>query len=265
MLSRYSRIVNAPRQAPGRSAVTEYRIDELARAAGTTVRNIRAYQDRGLLHPPRVLGRVGMYSEQHLRRLRRVLSLLNRGYASAQIQELLGAWERGVGLSGVIDLEQAITRSWRDEVPVVMSHDEAVELLGSEDHLERVMASGWAVADDDRVTFLSQALLDTFQEAVALGWPAEKIIDLQVRLTPALDHVADLFVDTAVEHLVAEHGDAWVPRGDEVAQTAALIERLRELASTSIGVVLARALETSVERAYGEHQARIQGQDDSTP
>lgn len=238
--------------------MTEYRIDELARAAGTTVRNIRAYQDRGLLHPPRVLGRVGMYSEQHLRRLRRVLSLLNRGYASAQIQELLGAWDRGVGLGGVIDLEQALTRSWRDETPVVMTRPEAVELLRGDDHLERVVESGWAVLEGAQVTFRSQALLDTFQEAVELGWPAEKIIDLQVQLTPALDHVADLFVDTAVGHLVAEHGDAWVPHGDEVAQTAALIERLRELASTSIGVVLARALETSVERAYSEHRARIE-------
>lgn len=34
--------------------MTEYRIDELARLAGSTVRNIRAYQDRGLLPPPRL-------------------------------------------------------------------------------------------------------------------------------------------------------------------------------------------------------------------
>ena len=32
----------------------DYRIDELAREAGTTVRNVRAYQDRGLLPPPRL-------------------------------------------------------------------------------------------------------------------------------------------------------------------------------------------------------------------
>ena len=30
----------------------EYRIDELARLAGTTVRNVRVYQDRGLLSCP---------------------------------------------------------------------------------------------------------------------------------------------------------------------------------------------------------------------
>src|SRR5438309_572599 len=42
---------------------SEYRIDELAREAGTTVRNVRAYQDRGLLPPPRRSGRVGLYTD----------------------------------------------------------------------------------------------------------------------------------------------------------------------------------------------------------
>ena len=43
-------------------AMGEYRIDELARLAGATVRNIRVYQDRGLLAPPRRDGRVGIYT-----------------------------------------------------------------------------------------------------------------------------------------------------------------------------------------------------------
>ena len=34
----------------------EYTIDELARAAESTTRNIRAYQDRGLLPPPTKAG-----------------------------------------------------------------------------------------------------------------------------------------------------------------------------------------------------------------
>ena len=41
----------------------ELRIDDLARAAGATVRNVRAYQDRGLLDPPRREGRVALYNQ----------------------------------------------------------------------------------------------------------------------------------------------------------------------------------------------------------
>ena len=50
--------------------MAEYRIDDLAREAGTTVRNVRVYQDRGLLPPPRREGRAGIYTDVHLGRLR---------------------------------------------------------------------------------------------------------------------------------------------------------------------------------------------------
>ena len=40
-------------------AEREYTIDQLARAARTTVRNVRAYQDRGLIPPPERRGRTG--------------------------------------------------------------------------------------------------------------------------------------------------------------------------------------------------------------
>ena len=48
--------------------MAEYRIDDLARAAGTSVRNVRYYQDGGMLPPPRRQGRVALYSEAHLAR-----------------------------------------------------------------------------------------------------------------------------------------------------------------------------------------------------
>ena len=58
------------------------RIDELARLAGATVRNIRVYQDRGLLAPPRRDGRVGIYTDAHLARLRLIGQLYKRGYSA---------------------------------------------------------------------------------------------------------------------------------------------------------------------------------------
>ena len=44
-----------------------YRIDDLARVSGVTVRNIRAYQERGLLHPPRRAGRVASFDVPYAR------------------------------------------------------------------------------------------------------------------------------------------------------------------------------------------------------
>ena len=63
--------------------MAEYRIDDLARASGVLVRNVRYYQDSGMLPQPRRRGRVASYSDAHLARLR----LLNRGYTAANIVE----------------------------------------------------------------------------------------------------------------------------------------------------------------------------------
>jgi len=109
--------------------VTDYRIDDLARHAGTTVRNVRAYQDRGLLPPPRRNGRVGIYSEIHLARLRLIGQLLDRGYTLANIAELLDAWERGRDLQTVLGLENVVSSPWSDEVPAYISFAELEELL----------------------------------------------------------------------------------------------------------------------------------------
>src|SRR5579862_7107656 len=100
-------------------AAREYRIDELARLGETTVRNIRAYQDRGLLPPPRRAGRVGLYGPAHLARLRLIGQLLRRGYGLSNIAELLGAWEGGQDLADLLGLEAALTEPWGEQSPVV--------------------------------------------------------------------------------------------------------------------------------------------------
>ena len=107
---------------PGRAtespaATREYRIGELARAAGITARTVRYYQERKLLPPPRRAGRVGWYSETHLARLRVIGDLLNRGHTLGGAGELLSAWEQGYDLATLLGIEQAMTASWSDEAP----------------------------------------------------------------------------------------------------------------------------------------------------
>ncbi|MCA9914464.1 MAG: MerR family transcriptional regulator, partial [Anaerolineae bacterium] len=98
-----------------------YTIDELARTAETTVRNIRAYQDKGLLPPPELRGRKGFYSSKHLARLRVISGLLDRGFTLASIGELLSALEQGIDLRNLLGLETAITSPWTDEEPQLVT------------------------------------------------------------------------------------------------------------------------------------------------
>src|SRR5258708_23447752 len=67
----------------------EYRIEQLARAAGVAVDTIRFYQGKGLLEAPRREGRVTWYGDAHLDRLRRIRDLQQRGFTLTVIQRFL--------------------------------------------------------------------------------------------------------------------------------------------------------------------------------
>src|SRR5699024_4186862 len=103
------------------STPVEFSIDELARKTDSTVRNIRAYQDRDLLPPPERRGRKGIYNDAHLSRLRIINRLLKRGYTLANISELIASWERGDDIGQLLGLETAVASPWTDEVPDYMS------------------------------------------------------------------------------------------------------------------------------------------------
>jgi DNA-binding transcriptional MerR regulator len=67
----------------------EYRIEQLARAAGVAVDTIRFYQGKGLLDAPRRDGRVTWYGDGHLERLRRIKELQQQGFTLTVIQRFL--------------------------------------------------------------------------------------------------------------------------------------------------------------------------------
>jgi len=67
----------------------EFRVAELAEAAGVGVDTVRFYQARGLIRAPERRGRFAIYSSEHLERIRRIRSLLDSGFSLAQIRRLL--------------------------------------------------------------------------------------------------------------------------------------------------------------------------------
>jgi DNA-binding transcriptional MerR regulator len=82
-------------------------VDELARVAGTTTRNVRAFQTLGLLAGPHLAGRRGYYDDDHVARLRAVLRLQAQGFSLASVGTLFAAAERGETLEQVLGLTPA--------------------------------------------------------------------------------------------------------------------------------------------------------------
>ena len=61
------------------------RVEEIAARAGVRVDTIRFYQFRGLLPRPRREGRIALYVDGHLERLRNIRRLVDQGFTLAQI------------------------------------------------------------------------------------------------------------------------------------------------------------------------------------
>jgi DNA-binding transcriptional MerR regulator len=81
-------------------------IEELAAATGTTTRSIRSFQTMGLLPPPRLQGRTGLYSPRHAERLAAILRLQDAGFALQSLLVLFAAHARGDALGDVLGLDR---------------------------------------------------------------------------------------------------------------------------------------------------------------
>ncbi|MDN5930264.1 MAG: MerR family transcriptional regulator [Pseudonocardia sp.] len=89
-------------------------IDQLGARTGITVRTIRFYAGRGLLPPPTLRGRTGLYGPDHLARLELVSELTALGFTLAAIE---GHLERLPDTAGAAELalQRALLTPWVPE------------------------------------------------------------------------------------------------------------------------------------------------------
>src|SRR4051812_47283098 len=91
-------------------------VDQLASEVGMTVRNVRAYAARGLLPPPRLVGRTGYYSSEHVGRLRLVRQMLSEGYTLTAVSKALAGFAPGTG-DATLALHQSLLTPFQPEQP----------------------------------------------------------------------------------------------------------------------------------------------------
>jgi DNA-binding transcriptional MerR regulator len=230
--------------------MAEYRVDDLARAAGMTVRNVRAYQERGLLPPPIRRGRTSWYDETHLARLRLIGQLLNRGYTSAHIADFIASWEAGHDLGQALGLETALLAPASGEIPEQLSLDELVAMFGGDfqpDAIEAAERMGVIeLVGPGRYQVRSPRLLRAGAELVAIGVPLMVVLDLGAQLRKRVATVANLFVASVAPSIVGDHEPGWVPDDAEMGRIVQLVEQLRPLARVVVDEELAGSLETAI-------------------
>ncbi|MGK2881568.1 MAG: MerR family transcriptional regulator [Mycobacterium sp.] len=239
----------AARLSDNPDASGEYRIEELARLGGTTTRNIRVYRDRGLLHPPLRVGRVALFNDTHLTRLRLVTSMLDRGYNIAHVHEMLSAWEEGKNLGDVLGLESAIVGTWAAEKPKTLSRDEARRLIDDPAAFDHLLASGLLKpGDDDTVVNVRPKLIEAFNELCSFGVGIDTLIDVHEHVYPLVDQISEILVRAGAEHVLQQikPGES-LPGDTEVAELITMLVRFRTQAVASVTATLAHSIETTIE------------------
>lgn len=236
----------------------EYRIDELARLAGTTTRNIRVYRDRGLLSPPRRAGRLALFNDTHLTRLRLISSMLARGYTIANLREMLSALEDGKSLGDLLGAPPATVGTWAAEKPHTVALARAQDLIADLPAFERLIALGLIRVHADTATLLRPKLFDAFARLRDYGLRMEKLIDVHEQVLPHLEAISDLLIRAGAEHAATRIPADGAPLDDaKIGELITTLIGFRTLAVASVSGTLAATIESAIETRVGRMLSRF--------
>lgn len=234
-------------------------IEELARRASMTVRNIRAHQTRGLLPPPRLRGRTALYSGDHLARLQLIREMQADGFNLTAIKRLLAATRHGVGGEELLRFERLLMAPWGSEEP---------EVIEARDLMARFPNAGPDIAvraerigivrplKDGRVEIPSPSLLRAGEEIVALGLSLAHALEVIERVRDQTRGAARAFVALFIDDVWEPFREAGMPEERLPALHDAL-ERLRALASDVLMAAFRMTMSEEVERAFAAQLQRL--------
>lgn len=233
----------------------EYRVEDLAAAAGVRVDTVRFYQGKGLLPAPRREGRVALYGESHLERLQRIRELLAAGFKLVQIGRLLQAEERAGAAAASAQAAAAAEEPLLAALAAESVGEGSLTLAelaarsGLPEPLLRAARSAGlfepvVVGGEER---FGSADLDLARAALALldaGFPLDELLQLAVQHAGGVRAVADAAIDLFDEHVIAGRLDE-AGAADEIADAfrALLPQVTRMVALHFQRTLLNRALE----------------------
>ena len=144
-----------------------------------------------LLPPPERQGRLGLYGDRHVQRLRLITRLQRRGYSLAGIRDLLGAWESGTDLVTLLGVDES--QAALDETPLYLTRAELLQRLPALEEATLARASRIGLVrphGEDHFGVRSPALLGLVADWVRAGVPLDEALDLIEVLIGDLDTLA---------------------------------------------------------------------------
>lgn len=233
-------------------------IDELAREAGMTVRNVRAYRSRGLLPEPELRGRKGFYGPHHLARLELISDLREKGFNLGAITQIV---ERSEGESAeeVLAFTRAVVAPLRPEQPKVVPASYFAERWGDQltpEVVRKATRLGLVRrVGDDAWEIRSPSLDRAAQLLSENGIPLEAAMDIAAVLRRSAAAVARDYVRLFTEHVWRPFEQAGQPK-EEWPRVREALDRLQPLAGDSLLSVFNVVMADAVASAFEEESAR---------
>jgi DNA-binding transcriptional MerR regulator len=230
-----------------RTSDNGYTVDELAVRSGVPSRTIRFYQGQGILPAPVRRGRIALYAEEHVDRLRLVALLQGRGLRLSAIGDLMRRGRpESLSLNDWLGLDERVRTPWTEDEPRVVSDTELRTLLEahpdvSVDTLYRAGLARPAGDGSAGHILASPALLDITLQFDTAG------IDVDTALAAGRlmrDHLAALATQL-VAHFVERIGGGF-GREATPAELARAFDVLRPLGVEAARIVFAREVQRAL-------------------
>jgi DNA-binding transcriptional MerR regulator len=180
----------------------EMTIDQLAQSVSMSSRNIREWQRQGLLPPPTRRGRVGIYTDEHVARIRRVQQLHAQGFPLDLIRRMI---DTGIGDENDIrHLAAEVLAPFSTAGPTTVSRAELENRLGAGAAAQLAKLGLIGDADGDPVSVRDAETLDLIEGLTGMGLSLERLIATLVDVRAHQRHIADMILRAYAE-------DVWEP------------------------------------------------------
>ncbi|NEK87908.1 MerR family transcriptional regulator [Blastococcus saxobsidens] len=243
---------------PDATAGPQLTVDELAARVGVTVRNVRAYSARGLLPPPRMVGRTGYYGREHVARLLLVREMLAEGYSLAMIERTLAS-APPTASSATLALHRALLAPWLPPEPEITTGAELAARAGVPEQpevVDQLVELGLVERlDDGRLRVIDPALLMAGLQVVGLGVPPAALIAAQAVVNEHVRAIAATYVQMFVDTGWRDFVEAGAPR-ERLEDILATVTRLQPVAAQAMLAAfrteMAGEVEAAVETALSQ-------------
>jgi DNA-binding transcriptional MerR regulator len=228
-------------------------VEQLATAAGVSVRTVRFYATKGLLPPPSLRGRLGLYSDDHLARLQLVRDLQAKGFTLTAIAQYLSRMPAEASADDVA-VYRALLSPWVTDAPEELTREELD------------LAAGRALGDDDVAALIETGVIEVVDDGRVRVRPADLELGLQLLDVPvprAMLAASRELIDAATGQLAEDLGDLLrrhllhpYLHGDlPPEQRQALSDAIERLKPLTLQAVMA-AMQRSVDRAVRDRVDR---------